>query len=112
MDLTNPNTWKCPEFFHPDCDGIWEISQLKKLAIGLLSRNPELKVELNVDDQTCTYFSIFGDSSKLGEAYVNRQADNSDEILFSIFYGKDEDELHSSSVDECIDKLGHSDGFE
>lgn len=53
-----------------------------------------------------------GATSKLGEAYVNRKSEKSEEHLFSIFYGKDERELHSSSVNTCVDRLVHSDGFE
>jgi len=58
MNLNYPYTWKCPESFHPGSDGIWEISQLKKLAKEILKQAPELTVELSLEDQTCIFFTV------------------------------------------------------
>ena len=111
MELTNPCTWKCPESFHPDCDGIWEVSELKKLANEILMQRPEFEIELDIEDQACILFSVSKAGLKLGESYVNRKDNNSDEPLFSLFFGREEDEYHGSSYEQCAARFLSSNGF-
>ena len=109
MELDNPRTWKCPSDWHPDTDGIWEISCLRTLALVIQERVNNHKVLINIEDPTCVYFSVIGSDKKIGEVYVNRKKANSDIPLFSLFYGEgEEEELHSPSLDECASKLASS----
>ena len=111
MELSKPESWRCPDYFCPESDGVWEISELKALAKEVLKQNPEFCAELDIGDQTCVFVSVFKDNVKLGEVYVNRKDNNSNEPIFSVFYGKEENEFHSSSYQECAKKLLSSDGF-
>jgi hypothetical protein len=111
MELTNPDTWKCPESFHPDSDGVWEISELKKRAVEILKQNSKFRIELDIEDQTCVLFPVSKTGLKIGEAYVNRKENNSDEPLFSVFYEKVVNEFNSSSYEQCATKFLSSDGF-
>ncbi len=111
MKLDNPNTWLCPENSHPDYDKLWEIAELRYLAITLSQLESDLWVEINTNDPTCLFFSIFKDTLKLGEAYVNRKSENSEVPLFSIFYGTEETEFNSSSHKDCAKKLAESNEF-
>lgn len=111
MELNNPYTWRSPEYFHPDSDGVWEISELKKLAVEILKQNSEFRIELDIEDQTCILFSVSKKVLKLGEAYVNRKENDSDEPLFSVFYGKGENEFNSSSYEQCAARFLSSEGF-
>jgi len=111
MELDNPGTWKWPSERPPDADCIWEIAWLKRLAIAVQERANDIKALINIDDADCVYFSANRSGKKIGEAYVNRQEANSHAPLFSIFYGREEEELHSTSIEECAGALVSSDGF-
>ncbi|MCO7226718.1 hypothetical protein [Pleionea sp. CnH1-48] len=111
MELSKPESWRCPDYFCPESDGVWEISELKALAKEVLKRSLGFCVVLDIGEQTCVFVSVFKGNIKLGEVYVNRKDNHFNEPIFSVFYGKEENEFHSSSYPLCAKKLLSSDGF-
>ena len=111
MERDNPGTWTWPSDRHPDADGIWEIACLKRLAIAVQERAHDIRVLINIEDADCLHFSAIRSGKKIGEAYVNRKEANGNTPLFSVFYGREEEELNSTSIEECVGKVVSSDGF-
>ncbi|MEM9684220.1 MAG: hypothetical protein AAF942_13200 [Pseudomonadota bacterium] len=111
MELKDPKTWESPTDWRPDADANWEIECLKALALAIQEKDQDVKVDINLDDPNCIFFSAIRSELRIGEAYVNRKGANGSTPLFSVFYGRDEEELHSASVEECASKLVGSDGF-
>ena len=109
MNSARPKTWRCPDNFHPDSDGIWEIEQLKKLAQSILDKAPDILVCLKLEDPTCIHFRLSREGKKIGEAYVNRKAVGSEEPMYSVFY--EDEELNESSIELCTSKLVESNYF-
>jgi hypothetical protein len=102
MDNTNPEKWRCPDGWHPDCDGEWEISKLRELGKQILATDIEFSVKINTEDCTAVYFEVYRLNKKIAEIYVNRAAGDSDKPMFSAFYGAEEDEINSSNNQEVV----------
>lgn len=110
-NMDNLDNWQCPNNWHVDCDGAWEIDKLKCLGAALSKYDKSLRLELDLETPECIFFRAFRGGQKLGEAYVNRKQALSDDALYSVFYNLDEESYHSSSILECVAKLIHSNGF-
>ncbi len=59
MNVDKIEAWKCPDDWHPDCDGEWEILQFKIMAYWIINSYPKVQIELNTEDFTAIYLSIY-----------------------------------------------------
>jgi hypothetical protein len=86
-------------------EGEWEFEQLRRFAITLLRRDPTFGVELDAFEDGYLKVDVSRRGSKIGEVFVNRDADEQAGAAFRLFVGREGQEQNVGSVDEAVGRV-------